>query len=103
MRRRRRRIRIQRHEEEKPIQHLATKTPAPATALYEHEPDTPEPFWGDLNPQQMFVINLQQTSGNQAVMRYIQRAKSDRADAESVSENLNVTEAVEEAPESDQS
>src|SRR5215470_9211698 len=95
MRRRRRRLRIHRHEEERPIQQqAAVRDHSPATALYEHEPDTPEPFFGDLSPQQMFVLNLQQSSGNQAVMRYIQRAKSERAEAESVSDNPAVAEEL---------
>lgn len=95
MRRRRRRIRIHRQEEERPIQqHAAMKSSTPATALYEHEQDTPEPFYGDLSPRQAFVLNLQQSSGNQAVMRYIQRAKADRSDAEAVSDNPAVEEEV---------
>lgn len=97
MRRRRRRLRIQRHEEERPIQQQTVRQSTPATALYEHEQDSPEPFYGDLSPQQMFVLNLQQSSGNQAVMRYIQRAKADRGDAQAVSDNPDVVEEIEES------
>src|SRR5215813_9035540 len=95
MRRRRRRLRIQRHEEETPIhQPAASRASVPATAVFEHDEDTPETGFGDLNPKQLFVLNMQQNSGNQAVMRYIQRAKDDRAGAEAVSDDPAVVEDV---------